>query len=750
MSFSNPIVSRKGEPTAHVRNMDDILAQQPNLKQIHDATTNGVGELRAVPNPNSIDNINLDKVAEKSRVLREKYLKVAKDGDKKAKNPFVTGSEPSKENYDLNVDQDIQKRTKDNIRDESNIERPFDFSKLKSFNKVKANLLMKLKKVESLLKMTKDRNKRGRLHYLQARVTNDIEKMATMDVGKWLNPEPKTEKDPDKDFEKFMKPENTGEQKNTLNDELKRATLNAWSISPKLKKQAIEEFDKQQTQNIEQAITELNKNDEQYKQDIELLEAAIGKKAEVSDEDKEEIKKETDDTDSDDDKDKDKDDKDDDKKTKDKKDDDKKDDKKDKKDDKDDGKKDKKKDLKEKMREMREKRKKGKPKTDEERLETHKEIHPEDGIEDKKDLPPRGTGLGAEAPPKPFMGKDDLTAVFTRTNTKIGSSWEIKDSQDKTILRFNGANAFGKKIFANWDFFKSKEYGKELLARIREDGIEKMADILNAKFEMTKHAEYIEKKAKGTDEDKEKAKKKEKEKKEKEKKQEEEKKAKEKEKEKKEKEKKNEKKAKASPEVTNYWGKYLSKGKGEPSAFKSKIQERVNKTTVQPSAIQKKKSSIKARMKTLLENKGLRKKVAELEQEIEKTNGNNQELEGEKVLRVKAERSLKLAKQMLDKKIIKAEDVEKTVERLTVMDDLSYSMMEGIVGDSDFKEKVSEQIEKKAFKQKAGLRNMLLIPSKDQTLKDKFTGMFMNNPKYAKLQQGLEDFRNKANTKEKN
>ena len=139
----------------------------------------------------------------------------------------------------------------------------------------------------------------------------------------------------------------------------------------------------------------------------------------------------------------------------------------------------------------------------------------------------------------------------------------------------------------------------------------------------------------------------------------------------------------------------------------------------------------------------MRKKVADLKTELEQTKTDNQNLESDKTLRAKAERALKLAQIMLNKKIIKADVLEATTEKLTVMDDISYSMMENWVNAGTFGEKVSEQLEKKAFKQKGGLSHLMLMPSKNETMRDKFTNMFMSKPKYAKLNKALAEFYNK-------
>ena len=135
--MGNPVIEPKGD--AHTVGMEDIIMNQDRLLQIHQASkggnmnvtesmnTTGVNELRAMPNPTP--SVDLDKVASNASAILNKYDKlmhVSKDDDKGSTN-YPSGSKAPKEKYDYNVDADIEKRTKDNIRDESKIERPYDF-----------------------------------------------------------------------------------------------------------------------------------------------------------------------------------------------------------------------------------------------------------------------------------------------------------------------------------------------------------------------------------------------------------------------------------------------------------------------------------------------------------------------------------------------------------------------------------------------------------------------------------------------
>ena len=166
----------------------------------------------------------------------------------------------------------------------------------------------------------------------------------------------------------------------------------------------------------------------------------------------------------------------------------------------------------------------------------------------------------------------------------------------------------------------------------------------------------------------------------------------------------------------------MSKSKEpDPKSFKGKITEKYNgkssKASIDPEAL-----------KIVQENKELNKKVANLE--------------NDKKLRARAEKALVLANRMLDRKIIKAEDLENTVEKMTVMDDISYQMMNDFV-DKNVENVASKVIEKEAGKGKikAGLKNMILIPEKVTGMRDQIQSMLMDRPEYANMEKAMKNFK---------
>ena len=711
-------------PNSQIKSKGDSYTV--GAQDMEQMATTGVNQFRAVSSNQTID---LDKVASNAKDILSKYRGLAgkEAADKETKNKDFPGGTMPKDMNMPDPDKDIEKRVQDNTRDESNTERPFGWKDLKPFGKgVKANLFLKMKKIESLLNATQAkkstfRNERNRLRLLQAKVSNDIEVLAGMENSQWNNPQSKQEKDPDKDYEKFMKPEQTGEQKNNLNDLLAKANLSAWSAPESLKKKAMEEMDKTQQTNIRQALTELKKNDEEYSKDIQMLEQVIGQEAKVSDEDMAKIKRIAME-DIEDKKDEKKEEKEDEKdeKEEDKKEEDK-GDKEDKKEDKKDDKKKDKEDKDSKDKKFPMKKKPMAPMKD-------KEDQPEKP--EKPEMEMGGEG-GAPKMPMPPV-KDDLTAEFNRAQTKSASYWTIKDRLDNEVLKFSGANAFGKEVYNDWDTFSSEAYGHELLARIRQNGFKQVAELVNGQLKMTVHASLIEKDAvseseqKKIDEKKEKKEEKkekqevkeEEEKKKKEEKKEKEEKDKEDKEDKKDKEKKEKKEAKADPKVLNdafkgaYDGDAKSYGKKWISLYRKKAEK-------------------------------LAEKNKELSAKLEKVESEKDGIQEEQTLRIKAERALTLANKMQSKSMITAEDLEPTVEKLTLMDDLSYSMMEKMV-EQNKNEVVEAAVEKHASKVKSGVSHLILqTASKPGGLKEKLSDIFSQKPKHIKLREAFDEYNKK-------
>jgi len=672
-----------------------------NLAEMEQMTTAGINQLRSIPK-----DVDLDKIAGKAQNIMNKYKDlggveiVAADKEKK---DFIGSPQPKKlDEYNINVDPDIEKRTKDNLRDESKTERPAGLPNLKPFQKAKASMLLKLRAVQSLLDQTKTRNEKNRLNYLKARITNDLSKLSSMENGQWNNPKHKTEKDTDGEFASFMKPENTKVQQNNLNDMIAKATIQSRRVPDAIKKRAMDELDSTQRTNIEQAVTELGKNDEGYAKEIKMLELALGKKSgvdltKVASDDEEEAPE--------------KDDKEDKGEDKEDKKDDKKEDKKDKKDDKGKTKGKGKGDIQERMKKLREKKKTSpsEPSVDEEMSD----VQPEK---------PAG-------PPADMPMKDDLTAVFNRATTKTASYWEVFDGRNKGILRFTGANAYGKDLFKTWAWFSSKDYGTEVLARIREDGLPTMSQKLNAKMKMTHHASIITRLAKGDDDAKAKKDKEDKVKKIKE------------EKELKAQEKADKKKEKEDKAKENK--------KASRRSFRTRRQASANKRTKTAKADPKSVLSplfqkfdtpagkTYGKMWTNLyknKNKKAQAKIKDLEQKLAEVTTTVNDQDTAKNLRARAGKALGLATKMVDKSLITADAVESTVEKLTMMDDISYSMMESWVGENNMSEAISEK--KSAGKIKQGLSHIILQASKEpETMKDQLTKALMSKPKYAKLQE---------------
>lgn len=655
-------------------------AYNVGIREMEQMTTTGINEFRALSNTDSVSNINpvdTNMVVANAKDILSKYKNLGKIAVDKGSGSrdFPSGSGDMKEKLDLNVRKDEEKRIKDNIRDESKTERPDGFSKLKSFSTLLQN---QLKRVDSMLMGIKEPSKRNRLNYLKARIKNDLDKLASMEGGDWKEEKFKSVDEGTRGQEqKFFKKDETGEKKNKLNDLLARATIDSMK-SEILRKKANEELTSDQKKNVEQAIKEMEKNSKEYGKDIFMLEHLLGKEKKAAKEDdepdtkKSDEKKEKDDQDTKEDK--------------------KEDTKEDKKEDKQTSKKEDKKEskptdkkkmdpkrkelLKRKLQELRDKKKggpgafKGKPEMD--------------GLDASPADKPKMKPFGEERKQAPSL-KDDLTAIFTAIpNKKSAGYWDIRDNQNKIILKFSGADAYGKDIFKEYDWFSSEAYGKSILANIRKDGIKATAELVNGKYNMTKHAFILDVRANRN--------------------------------------KKNsrlQKSAKTTPQ--QYWGLYGQNADGDAKSYYSKLSQLYKNKIQRASA----------------EIDELKNKVSALSQQIEKEKTEKQELNDDNIKRIKAERAIKLSSIMADKKYIdsKPEAIEAMASQLTVMDDISFAMMEDI-----FDKRVSKKAEQDSLKKtfiKAGLKNVPMILEENtplKTFKEKLSNALIK-PKLARIQE---------------
>ncbi len=664
---NNPVINPKG---------NSYTINRPEIEQM---VTTGVNEFRAMGN----DSSQINAVTAKAQDILSRFKTIGKEAAEKLNKEFPSGSGSKSENYDLNVRKDEEKRLGDNIRDESKIERPHDFDKLKPFSKTKASFEKQMKKVESLLSVKSiDELSKRKLNFLKARISKGLERIASMESGDWKEEKFKNvDLNTRKDEEKFFKKDDTKEHKSDINDLISRAGIESMK-SEKLRKKAYEDMEAEQKKNIEQTITELEKNEEDFEKDIDVLSAHIEKtKTAASEEDEkvEDKKEDKEESEKDDDKEKDK--SKDDKKEKGKE--KPKETKKDDKSKKVGPDKTKKIDIKEKMKRLREMRDKKK------------------GLDSGKDelsMGDKGTpSLGDETPSmpsaprekKPMGGpssfKDDLTAEFNLMPTKIASYWNIKDYAGNTILKFTGADAYGKELFKEFNWFSSQNYGKLLLSKLRDNGLKAIAESVNGEYKITKHAEYIQNKI-----------------------------------DKKSNQSVDRNVKTASEDPKSYWTGFFGKGEGKSKEYGNKLSQ----------LFRSQNKKVKA------ENEELKKKISEIEKKLNAVASQKDDLDNEKILRIKAERALNLASVMADKGHITKENLESVATELTVVDEKSFAMMEDIFNKKMAKVDETKNI-KKAFKQVAGLKNIPLIKENQDlklTFKEKLDNALIN-PKIAKIQE---------------
>jgi hypothetical protein len=70
-----------------------------------------------------------------------------------------------------------------------------------------------------------------------------------------------------------------------------------------------------------------------------------------------------------------------------------------------------------------------------------------------------------------------LKAKFTKTAGKKDSKWDFF-ADDQLILSASGDEIYGDELNENWDYLSSAQYGKDVMAHIRNEGLDKVAYLL--------------------------------------------------------------------------------------------------------------------------------------------------------------------------------------------------------------------------------------------------------------------------------
>jgi hypothetical protein len=98
--------------------------------------------------------------------------------------------------------------------------------------------------------------------------------------------------------------------------------------------------------------------------------------------------------------------------------------------------------------------------------------------------------MGDDLKVKEHLLRAKLRAKLTKVADAKGnlvkgaSKWDIF-ADDKLILSATATEAFEDEVDANWDFFSSKDYGKEVMKSIRSEGFERTAYLLKGAAEPT-------------------------------------------------------------------------------------------------------------------------------------------------------------------------------------------------------------------------------------------------------------------------
>ena len=338
----------------------------------------------------------------------------------------------------------------------------------------------------------------------------------------------------------------------------------------------------------------------------------------------------------------------------------------------------------------------GNPRTDEERVERHKKVYPKDKTESTKDLPPRGTGIGKSKSKK----EAGFTAEFVREASKLYSHWTVKDPEGKTVLKATAKDAFGKETFAEWEFFASKGYGSLLLKRMRSQGLKAVAAEMHVRPIMTKEAmrvEIIAKKSGG--------------------------------------------KAALTKKITNEKA-YYSEAYGD-SGYAGKL---VKKRTQKPSgqtmgkgkkgAVENDNIVIALNRELEAENARLRNQVAAKADDTERLTAEkkveaakNQEHKLNEAMRIRAERSIALVDRMAQKGLIENSELSKkaAVDNMMDMDDLGFRATETMVERQVIArlDEVEKSLTPKAsIVRTGGLSTVPATPVKSESFQQKLEGIW--------------------------
>jgi hypothetical protein len=294
-------------------------------------------------------------------------------------------------------------------------------------------------------------------------------------------------------------------------------------------------------------------------------------------------------------------------------------------------------------------------------------------------------------PPRPEIeeeldiDEDDiggLQAVFTRQPTKLASYWEVTDKDGEAIIKASVRDIYGKKFAENWDWVSSEKYGQLICQKLRENGVTYVAQMMGTKANMSKVAEALEKSAK--------------------------------------------KKGGKTPALKQKLKDKQYYSKLYPKDFASKMTKQYKKAELELSEKDKEIIEMKERLAQMeTENEEIKKAVSCKEKEKEKAEKDKEKsekkaesLETDQVLRIRANKAIALTNQMIAKGLIKAAKKDEFIDRLMLMDDISFAMEEALVNDKEsLAEKIAENSAGNKLTRKGGIEKGLNIIASNSNMK---------------------------------
>jgi hypothetical protein len=293
------------------------------------------------------------------------------------------------------------------------------------------------------------------------------------------------------------------------------------------------------------------------------------------------------------------------------------------------------------------------------------------------------------------LSTDGITAVFTRMATKMNSYWTVFDQNKNKVIEASVRDIWGKKGFEMWEHVSSEDYGKLIINSIRNDGFEIVAKKMGTVANMTKEAQkndvdlIVEAKDK-----------------------------------------------KRTPAMTKKLTspqQYIGSSELEKS-IKPKLTKNYHKKASKESISERDFNKVVSYNRELEKsNRELQNQIEASNKKIESLSADKKDLVNESQLRVRANKAIELADYMVGKNMIKAENKNDEIDKMMLMDDVSFTALENITKDIAENSEIQAQSNndpEQRFVRKGGLSSVpqTMTAVQDKGMKEKLEGIWSKPP----------------------